>query len=161
MRRLKRGGAVLAVPLLVAVGCETVDLGQPPSDINACRPSQSYFVGSVDDAGVSRSVWVDVLDKDYGGVRCHDSACHGAASTNSLKLMFPTCAPPGCVPPIPLTQEWEANYRSAAEQMNCSNIMASKLLEYPAGLKTHFGGKLFEPTGPEADIIIGWVGALP
>jgi hypothetical protein len=146
---------------LAVLACETVDLGTPPSDINACRPSQTYYVGSVDDAGMSRSIWVDLLTKDFGGKRCNDSACHGIAATNSLRLMMPACLPPGCIPPVPLTQEWAANYRATAEQMNCSNIAASKLLEYPAGLKTHFGGKLFEPTGPEADLIIGWVGALP
>jgi hypothetical protein len=168
MRRLWLTFAMLAVaPLALAiVGCETVDLGNPPSDINSCRPSQSYFIGVVDDAGVSRSIWTDILDKDFGGRKCRDAACHGSSSTNSLRLTIgpSTCLPgdpSGCTIPIPLTQEWEANYRSTAEQMNCSNVMASKLFEYPAGLKTHFGDKLFEPTSPEAEIIIGWVGALP
>jgi hypothetical protein len=57
--------------------------------------------------------------------------------------------------------EWAANYRATAEQMNCANVMASRLLALPSGLQTHGGGKLFEPTGKEADIIIGWVGATP
>ena len=35
--------------------------------------------------------------------------------------------------------------------MNCSNVAASKLLEYPSRLQVHGGGKLFEPDGPEAD----------
>ena len=36
--------------------------------------------------------------------------------------------------------------------MNCSNVAASKLLEYPAGISAHGGGKLFEPDGPEATL---------
>ena len=41
---LMRGALlVAAVPLLMAVACETVDLGEPPSDINACRPSQAVL----------------------------------------------------------------------------------------------------------------------
>jgi hypothetical protein len=154
--------AAFAAATVAAAACETVDLGKPPSDINTCRPSQSYFIGAgpPDDAGVVRSIWTDILTRDFGGKRCSDSACHGSGSTNSLRLMDPfSCTPPYC--PIPLTQEWESNYRSTAEQMNCSNVSASKLLEWPSGLKNHFGGKLFEPTGPEADLIIGWVGAPP
>jgi hypothetical protein len=160
------------LPMLIAVACETVDLGQPPSDINACRPSQTYYVcgpggcdsGGVTDAGMmNRGIWTEILTKDYGGKHCSDQACHGAASTNPLKLTMPGCLPfTGCSIPIPLTQEWAANYRATTEEMNCSNVMASKLIEYPGGIQPgHAGGKLFEPDGPEASIIIGWVSALP
>jgi hypothetical protein len=147
---------------MAAAGCYTVNLGDPPADINACRPSQTYFVyGTASDGGTNNGIWQDVLDKDYGGKRCHDSACHGAASTNSLKLTVPTCVPPACSPPIPLTMEWAANYRATAEQMNCANVSASRLLMLPSGIQSHGGNKLFEPDGPEADVIIGWPGAAP
>jgi len=46
---------------------------------------------------------------------------------------------------------------SATEEMSCSNVSASKLLEYPAGIRVHGGGKLIEPDGPEAMLIIMWI----
>jgi len=158
--------AAAGVAMLAAVACQTVDLGQPPADINACRPSQTYFVyGPGADGGTASNngIWTDILSKDFGGKHCIDQACHGSASTNSLKLTMPGCLPnTGCTIPIPLTMEWADNYRAATEQMNCSNVMASKLLAQPTGLLPgHAGGILFPPTGPEADVIIGWVGALP
>lgn len=162
--------ALAGLGALCAVACQTVDLGQPPSDINACRPSQTYYVygpsadGGVNDAGMNGGIWTDILTHDFGGKHCIDQACHGSASTNSLKLTMPGCVPnsaTGCTIPIPLTMEWADNYRATAEQMNCANVMASKLIALPGGLQPHGGNKLFEPNGPEADIIIGWVGALP
>jgi hypothetical protein len=57
--------------------------------------------------------------------------------------------------------EWADNYRATAEQMNCANVMSSKLIAMPGGIQPHGGGKLFDPAGPEASIIIGWVGAQP
>ena len=59
--------------------------------------------------------------------------------------------------PFPLTGDWANNYRTSTEQMNCSNVAASKLLEYPAGIKVHGGGKLIEPDGPEATLIKMWI----
>ena len=154
---------LMAAPALAALACETVDLGNPPSDINACRPSQSYFVyGTSADGGGNNGIWRDLLDKDYGGKKCHDSACHGAGSTNSLRLEAPTCVPqmpmdPLCPVPIPLTGLWADNYRSAAEEMNCSNVAASKLLVYPTDIMDHGGGKIIEPDGPEATLIKMWI----
>jgi len=157
--------AAAAAPALSDTGCETVNLGNPPADINACRPSQDYYVGNPSDGGQNGGIWSNLLDKDYGGKKCTDSACHGAGSTNSLKLRMPTgCIPPapGCVVPLPLTQEWAANYRATAEQMNCSNVTASRLLALPGGLLPHGGQKLFDAANsPEAQLIIGWVGAFP
>jgi hypothetical protein len=165
---MRRPGLVLlvaaAAPVLAGAGCETVNLGDPPADVNACRPSQNYYVGNPSDAGtLYGGIWQNLLNNDYGGRKCTDSACHGAASTNSMKLTMPTgCIPPGCTVPIPLTQEWAANYRATAEQMNCSNVRASRLLTLPGGLVPHGGQKLFDAaTSPEADLIIGWVGAFP
>jgi hypothetical protein len=124
-------------------GCDTVDLGNPPSDINACRPSQQFFIDEI---------WPNYLAKDYGGKHCYDSACHGALAPNALDLMDPMTAGT-----IPLTDVWAANYMSATEEMSCSNVSASKLIEYPAGVRVHGGGKLIEPDGPEAMLIIMWI----
>ena len=161
----------LGAAALMAVACHTVDLGQPPADINACRPSQSYFVygpnadGGVSDAGTNQGIWTDILAHDFGGKHCIDQACHGSGSTNALRLTMPACLPnsgTGCAIPLPLTMEWADNYRSTTEQMNCSNVMSSKLIAEPAGiLPGHAGGILFPANGPEASIIIGWVGSLP
>ena len=161
--------AVAGGVALIAVACQTVDLGEPPSDINACRPSQSYFVygpnadAGVSDGGTNQGIWTDILSHDFGGKHCIDQACHGSASTNSLKLTMPGCLPnTGCSIPIPLTMEWADNYRAATEQMNCSSVMSSKLLAEPTGiLPGHAGGILFSTTSSQADVIIGWVGALP
>ena len=142
---MRRALLVAAVPLLMAVACETVDLGQPPSDINACRPSQMFFV---------TEIWPNFLYKDYGGAHCWDSTCHGALAPNALDLTDPMT--PGY---IPLTGTWADNYRTATEQMNCSNVAASKLLEIPAAIKVHGCGcgALIEPDGPEATLIKMWI----
>jgi hypothetical protein len=137
---------VAAVPLLIAVACETVYLGEPPSDVNACRPSQAFFIAEI---------LPNFLQKDYGGIHCYDSTCHGGLAPNALDLVFiDTAVNPGA---IPLTGDWANNYRTSTEQMNCANVAASKLLEYPAGLKVHGGGKVIEPDGPEATLIKMWI----
>ena len=67
-------------------------------------------------------------------------------------------ADPNMLPPLPLTGDWANNYRTTTEQMNCSNVAASKLIELPAG---HQGprrlGTLIQPDGPEATLIKAWV----
>jgi len=146
---MRRALLVAAVPLLMAVACDKVSLGEPPSDINACRPSQQFFGTEIN---------FNVLQKDYGGVHCYDSTCHGPLAPNALDLVLIDPLDPYLNPPaIPLTGPWANNYRTATEQMNCANVAASKLLEYPAGLKVHGGGKLFEPDGPEATLIKMWI----
>jgi len=144
--RWSRTALLLTTVVASALGsgaCDTVDLGDPPSDINACRPSQQFFIDEI---------WPNYLAKDYGGKHCYDSACHGALAPNALDLMDPMTAGT-----IPLTDVWAANYMSATEEMSCSNVSASKLLEYPAGIRVHGGGKLIEPDGPEAMLIIMWI----
>jgi len=145
---MRRALLVAAVPLLLAVACETVDLGQPPSDINACRPSQAFFVDEI---------WPHFLAQDYGGMHCYDSTCHGGLAPNSLDLIFidPLLPPPA----IPLTGDWANNYRTTTEQMNCANVAASKLIELPAAIKVHGCGcgALIQPDGPEATLIKAWV----
>jgi hypothetical protein len=61
------------------------------------------------------------------------------------------------LPPLPLTGDWANNYMTVTEEMSCSNVAASKLLEYPSGIRNHGGGKLIEPDGPEATLIKMWI----
>ena len=132
----------------LAAGCSTVDLGDPPADVNACRPSQDFFANG--------GLWDMFLDKDYGGKHCKDAACHGDGAGRPLSLKIPE---PGTPVPLPLPANWMANYISATEQMQCSNVHSGPLLANPAGIVTHGGGKLIEPDGPEATLIEMWVTA--
>ena len=143
---MRRWLLAMVVPALASqIGCETVDLGEPPADVNACRPSQQYFIDEI---------WPNFLYKDGypNGVHCYDASCHGALAPNALDLVVPNV--PGAVP---LTGDWAANYMATTEEMSCSNVAASKLLEYPAGIRNHGGGKLIEPDGPEATLIKMWI----
>jgi hypothetical protein len=130
-------------PALAVAACETVDLGEPPADINACRPSQQFFIDEI---------WPNFLSKDYGGKHCYDSTCHGALAPNALDLTDPMTAGT-----IPLMGFWATNYMTVTEEMNCSNVASSKLIEYPADIRVHGGGKLIEPDGPEATLIKMWI----
>jgi hypothetical protein len=124
-----------------AAGCSTVDLGTPPADVNACRPGQQFFVDEI---------WPNFLAKDYGGKHCYDSSCH-----NGGKAL--TIPPPTNPPAIPFPPDWAANYKSASENMQCSNVRSSPLLTNPSGVVPHGGGKLIDPNGPEATLIQMWV----
>ena len=53
--------------------------------------------------------------------------------------------------------EWYDNYISATQQMKCTNVAASLLLEKPTTIQPHLGGKLIEPDGPEATLIKMWI----
>jgi hypothetical protein len=132
----------------LAAGCSTVDLGDPPADVNACRPSQDFFANG--------GLWDMFLDKDYGGKHCKDPACHGEGAGRPLSLKDPKAMSPV---PLPLPADWMANYISVTEQMQCSNVHSSPLLTNPAGIVTHGGGKLIQPDGPEATLIEMWVTA--
>jgi hypothetical protein len=154
-----RGGRAVVVLGVVAalaslgVACQTVDLGTPPADINACRPSQSFFV---------QQIWPNVLSKDYGGTHCYQSNCHstiGGAGRLALIASPQPVLDPTMPPPQPLPDDWQKNYRSATEVMNCSDVQASKLILYPTAQTSHGGGKLFDPAGPEALLIEMWVTA--
>src|SRR5207253_5779326 len=52
--------------LLLVCACDTVDLGPALADVNACRPSQSFF---------TEQIWPNFLAKDYGGKHCYDARC--------------------------------------------------------------------------------------
>lgn len=131
------------VLLALCAGCGTVDLREPPPDVNACRPSEAFF---------QQQVWPNFLSKDFGGKRCTDSRCHDAASGRPLTLTTPTSAPA-----IPAPADWAALYRSVTVQLFCTNVGASPLLTYPDGRQTHGGGKLIEPDGAEETLIKMWV----
>jgi hypothetical protein len=139
-----RVSLMLGALAAAAVACETVDLGTPPADVNACRPSQQFFVDRI---------WPEFLAMDYGGVHCTDATCHGGGSNNSLRLLIPT----NLTPPVPLTAEWYDNYVSTAQQMRCTNVAASPLLEKPARIQPHLGGMLIAADGPEATLIKMWI----
>ena len=140
-------GLVAAVICSGAGPCETVDLGPPPADVNACRPSQQFFIDEI---------WPNVLAKDYGGKHCYDASCHDMGSGRPLTLTV--VSGPGT---IPFPADWALDYRSASEQMNCSNVSASDLLSLPTGQRTHGGGKLFDVNDPEALAIQMWPTVQP
>jgi hypothetical protein len=128
-----------------ALGCQTVDLGAPPADVNLCEPSQQFFIDSI---------WPMFLGKDYGGKHCYDSNCHGSGSTTAMTLTNPIEAAA-----IPLPPDWAANYTQATHRMNCSDPADSDLLIYPENRVPHGGGMLIAPTDPEATLVSGWVTA--
>ena len=89
------GSRRLLLAAALALGCTTVDLGDPPADVNACRPSQQYFIDTI---------WPMVLDIDYGGKRCTDSQCHNQSAGRPLTLVTPTSAGT-----IPFPKDWADN----------------------------------------------------
>jgi hypothetical protein len=162
---LKRG-VVIGLGMLVGGllgACETVDLGAPPADVNACRPSQVYFVNHI---------WPDVLNKPYGTKRCSDAGCHGAGNQTAFALIadpqplvttFTMASTTPMADPIvtlPLPDDWSNNYRAASQEMNCDDPTASQLVLTPTS-PTHGGNMLFSTTSPEVLEIEKWVSVTP
>jgi hypothetical protein len=147
LTRRRPAGAVteLALLIVLATGCTTVDLGTPPADVNACRPSQQYFIDEI---------WPNVLSVAYGDKHCNDPQCHNSSAGRPLTLVDPTNAAA-----IPLPTDWSNNYRSTTEQMNCANVASSALLLFPTGQRPHGGGTLFPSDGNEATLIKAWITA--
>lgn len=136
---------LLGLGVLVAVGaCDTVELGSPPAGVNACRPSQQFFV---------ERIWPEFLAKTYGQRRCSDAGCHDGASLRQLSLPPPTSAPT-----LPLPPDWAVVYTSTAEQVRCTNASASPLVVRPSS-SDHGGTKLIDAGGPEALLVEMWVAA--
>jgi len=133
----------LFAPALLLAACGTVDVGPPLADVNACRPSQAFFV---------EQIWPNFLNKDYNGKRCSDRSCHDAGSGRQLVLTPPTSAAA-----VPLPPDWAAVYKSVTEQLLCTNVDSSPLLTRPDGRQTHGGSKLIDPNGAEATLIKMWV----
>jgi hypothetical protein len=132
-----RGSALVLFGVLVgAAACSTVSLGDPPADINVCRPSQIFFV---------EHVWPEYLTANIASKNCGDASCHGGTVGNAgqLRVIAPTSTP---TPTYPLAggSDWYALYLSAATEMNCNDVFGSKLFAFPAGLSPHGGGKLFD-----------------
>ena len=150
MKRAQLAMILLGAAAGAIAACRTVDLGTPPADLNACRPSQFFFVSDI---------WTNVLSKDYGGKHCYDAGCHDAGSGRPLTLI-PVAGggggPGDAGVPLPLTGAMAANYVSAAEQMNCSNAATSDLLLLPTNQRTHGGQQLFPPISDEAQAIRDW-----
>jgi len=144
--------AALAVASALGAACQTVDLGTPPADINACRPSEAFFV---------QQIWPNVINKDYGGKKCTDAGCHDAIGKGRL-AQIPNPQPmldPMVPPPIPLPDDWAKNHKSASIVMNCSDVRASKLILFPTAMTSHGGGKFFDINSMEAMLIEMWVTA--
>ena len=132
---------VAAASLLGAgLGCQTVDLGAPPADVNVCQPGQMWFLSQV---------WPNFLAQDYNGVHCYDSNCHGPNPKGQLALI--NSSEPMTTP---LQPEWAANYASASQLMNCSDPSDSRLLVLPEGVQTHGGGMLIDPNSTQGMQII-------
>jgi hypothetical protein len=145
-----RGGvslALAAAALGAALGCQTVDLGTPPADVNACEPGQQWFIDQV---------WPNFLGATYNNgvndVHCYDSNCHGPSPKGQLSLIVPV--EPGA---IPFPADWANNYLSASKLMNCSDPADSRLLILPEGGQVHGGGTLIMANGPEAMVVEQWV----
>jgi hypothetical protein len=81
----------IACLMLCLAACDTVDVGDPPADVNACRPSQRFFY---------ERIWPEFLGKDHGGKHCSDSRCHDASSSRLLVL-----PPPQSIPDLPLPSD--------------------------------------------------------
>jgi len=143
MSRAGLGLMLAAAALGVGLGCQTVDLGAPPADVNACQPGQQWFIDMV---------WPNFLGADYNGKHCYDSTCHGPGSTTAMTLTNPI--EPGV---LPFPTDWQNNYTQAAQRMNCSDAADSALLILPEGVQVHGGGMLIMPSGPEATLVEQWV----
>lgn len=137
-----RAALLSVAAALLAEGCDTVDLGAPPADVNVCMPGQMWFVNQI---------WPNFLGKDYNGKHCYDSACHGGGAH-----------PPSLVNPVepgafPLPPDWASNYSQAAHEMNCSDVADSPLLLLPEYVQVHGGGQLIMKGGPEEMLVEQWV----
>lgn len=144
--------ALVAGLLVGAPACSTVNLGDPPADVNSCRPSQTFFLDRV---------WPEFLSMDYGGKTCGAATCHDAGSGHSPLLAAPTSTPTPVIP-FPGGSDWEMVYRASAQKMTCTNVRGSELFTRPSGLRPHGGGALIDPiNGPEGPLLDAWVAASP
>ena len=123
---LMRARALLAIALrrgVVARRAARPSIsGKPPSDINACRPSQQYFV----DRDLAELPGQGRLPGRRALLRCRLPRRAGAERAGPDRADDPA----GRLP-IPLTGDWAANYMTVTEEMSCSNVASSKLLELP------------------------------
>jgi hypothetical protein len=146
--------ALALTALLGAAGCQTVDLGAPPSDVNVCEPGQEYFVSTV---------WPMYLSLSFGGKHCFDTGCHSPGNLPILTLTDISTEVAGLSMPYPnpLPPDIVADYEQASQEMNCSDVADSKLLIFPENIQTHGGGQLIDPNSQQAadilTILMTWV----
>lgn len=138
-----RALGLFAIAAALGGACQTVDLGTPPADVNACLPGQMWFVDQI---------WPNFLGKDYNGRHCYDSACHGPGSKTTLTLVNPI--EPGA---IPLPTDWANNYTQVTHEMNCADVLDSALVLLPENVQVHGGGQLIMKGGPEEMLVQQWV----
>lgn len=142
-------GWVGLLALTAAGGCGTIDNGEPPADVNACRPSQQFFY---------ERICPEYLAASYAGKTCMDASCHGSMSSSALKITLGSCAE-DAPPAIPFVggSNWLSSYQSTARVMSCTDVNGAALYTNPSGQAMHPGGKLFEPGGPEFELLQEWV----
>ena len=61
--------------------------------------------------------------------------------------------------PLPLPDDWAKNYRSATEQMSCSDVTASNLIVYPTATTRTAAASSSTSTAPRRTTIEMWVTA--
>lgn len=134
---------------IAASGCGTIDNGDPPADVNACRPSQQFFY---------ERICPEYLAMSYGGKTCMDSGCHDTKTTSFFKITLTSCTQ-DAPPTVPFVggSPWLDSYISATKAMNCTDVDGAALYTRPSGQAAHGGGKLFEPGGPEFSLLQEWV----
>jgi len=132
--------ALATAALGAAAGCQTVDLGSAPADLNACEPGQQFFIDQI---------WPNFLGATYdNNVHCTDVGCHDPGQGRQLALVIP--AEPGT---LPFPADWASNYASAASLMNCADPLSSTLLLVPEGNQAHGGGTLVMPSTDQGMMI--------
>ena len=141
-----RSFAVVAA-LLATVGCQTVDLGAPPADVNICEPGQQYFV---------TTIWPMFLGQEYNGKHCFDSSCHGLGTLTQMTLTDITTEIAALPMPLPnpLPPDIVDDYTQASQQMNCSDALDSRLLTFPENIQVHGGGELIDPSSQQAKDLV-------
>lgn len=139
----------LLLGAIAMAACTTVHLDGPPAEVNACRPSQMFFV---------ERIWPEFLAQSYNGQSCGGATCHDPVSGRALRVLMPTSPPTF---PFPAQSDWETSYLSVTQQLNCSSVLGSELYTRPAGLRSQAHPRLIDPDGPEAVLLEQWVAASP
>lgn len=139
----------LVLVIAGTAACSTVHLEGPPAEVNACRPSQRFFV---------ERIWPEFLAQSYSGQTCGGATCHDPVSGRALRVLMPASTPSF---PFSAQSEWETSYLSVTQQLNCSSVLGSELFTRPAGLRSQAHPRLIDPDGPEALLLQQWVAALP
>lgn len=136
---------------IVAAGCEVVDPGEDVGVPKRCVVSPSFFV--------------ERIVPDY--LELHDCAraggCHAADSGGSIFRLESTADSLAPLPGDPIASwptAWQNNLQSTTFFItDCDIAELSPLYAKPAGGSTlaHEGGDIFEPDGPELELIQEWL----